>query len=69
MKERERERKGKKKKMERERERDIVFYACWWDNNDADLYKKKIEREERKNATPFDPNSRWGRVGIDPMSV
>lgn len=34
--------------MERERERDIVFYACWWDNNDADLYKKKIEREERK---------------------
>lgn len=39
--------------MERERERDIVFYACWWDNNDADLYKK-IEREERKNATPFE---------------
>lgn len=34
-----------------ERERDIVFYACWWDNNDADLYKKKLNvKREKRNA-------------------
>lgn len=50
MKERGRERKGKKKKMERER--DIVFYACWWDNNDADLYKKKLNVKREKTQRP-----------------
>lgn len=47
----EREREGEKRKNG-ERERDIVFYACWWDNNDADLYKKKLNVKREKTQRP-----------------
>lgn len=50
MKERERER--EKEKRKKWRERDIVFYACWWDNNDADLYKKKLNVKREKTQRP-----------------